>query len=89
MKYRRNQARSAEADADIELDLSEFDHDSKPAATADIDLDLSEFDDTPSYTTDATPHQEIRPEDVSAEGEGEAAAGADVDAGPEQPPAAR
>ena len=83
-----DQARSAEADADIELDLSEFDHDSKPAATADIDLDLSEFDDTPSYTTDATPHQEIRPEDVSAEGEGEAAAGADVDAGPEQPPVA-
>ena len=83
-----DQARSAEADADIELDLSEFDHDSKPAATADIDLDLSEFDDTPSYTTDATPHQEIRSEDVSAEGEGEAAAGADVDAGLEQPPAA-
>ena len=64
---------TSEADVDIDLDLSELDTASKPLAAADggahdgIDLDLSEFDNTPSHTTDATPHAERRPEALRAE----------------------
>ena len=59
------------ADLDMELDLSEFDLESAPAAApdsgADTDFDLSELDNTPSHITDATPHAQSRPEDMSAE----------------------
>ena len=64
---------TSEADVEIDLDLSELDTASKPLAAADggandgIDLDLSEFDNTPSHTTDATPHAESRPAELSAE----------------------
>lgn len=67
------QTPEADVDIDIDLDLSELDTASKPLAAADggandgIDLDLSEFDNTPSHTTDATPHAESRPAELSAE----------------------
>ena len=67
------QTSAADTDIDIDLDLSELDTASKPLAAADggandgIDLDLSEFDNTPSHTTDATPHAESRPAGLSAE----------------------
>ena len=70
------------ADLDMELDLSEFDLESAPAAApdsgADTDFDLSELDNTPSHITDATPHAQSRPEDMSAE---DAAAPASAGAG--------
>ena len=66
-------AADTDIDIDIDLDLSELDTVSKPLAAADggandgIDLDLSEFDNTPSHTTDATPHAESQPEALSVE----------------------
>ena len=67
------QTSAADTDIDLDLDLSELDTASKPLAAPDdgandgIDLDLSEFDNTPSHTTDATPHAESRPAELSAE----------------------
>ena len=58
------------ADLDMELDLSEFDLEAAaatPDSGADTDFDLSELDNTPSHITDATPHAQSRPEDMSAE----------------------
>ena len=85
------QTSEADVDIDIDLDLSELDTASKPltatdgGANDDIDLDLSEFDNTPSHTTDATPHAESRPAELSAEDA--AAPAGDTGAGAAQPAA--
>ena len=85
------QTSEADVDIDIDLDLSELDTASKPLAATDgganddIDLDLSEFDNTPSHTTDATPHAESRPAELSAEDA--AAPAGDTGAGAAQPAA--
>lgn len=65
--------RAAEADADIELDLSELDTAPKPLAAPDgeaddgIDLDLSALDATPPVKTDDAPDAPGRAEDMAAE----------------------
>lgn len=70
-------APAAEADADIELDLSELDTAPKPLAAPDgeaddgIDLDLSELD-TPPVKTDDAPDVLGRPEDMAAEDQSKA-----------------
>lgn len=64
--------RAAEADADIELDLSELDTAPKPLAAPDgeaddgIDLDLSELDAIPPVKTDDAPDAPARAEDMAA-----------------------
>ena len=74
-------APAAEADADIELDLSELDTAPKPLAAPDveaddgIDLDLSELD-TPPVKTDDAPDALSRPEDMAAADPGKAAGSA-------------
>ena len=71
--------RAAAVDADIDLDLSEFDTVSKPLAAPDgganddTDLDLPALDDAHSVNTDDTPAAEDRPEDTGAADAGKAA----------------
>ena len=71
--------RAAAVDADIDLDLSEFDTTSKPLAAPDgganddTDVDLSALDDAHSVNTDDTPAAEDRPEDTGAADAGKAA----------------
>ena len=71
-----------EADADIELDLSELDTAPKPLAAPDgdaddgIDLDLSELDAIPPAETNGAPDAPGRPEDMAAADPGKAAGSA-------------